>query len=165
MRDEDTQQWIYGGRCTGEFKFGRAGTGTEQIGIRFAVEYGERAGDRAVWYGTLESPQARELVQEVIEACTGKSFEDLGGWKRFFSQAKPMGKVLFLPALQVERVSLVFQQRSGDEQPRLTFINREGIAMKDAIDVEDRAELLKLFDRLDGATNEREHMRRAAGAR
>lgn len=128
----------YPGQCTGEkdVKFGRASTGTEQIGLLFRMTEGEHKGKTFAWYGSLKSPESIELVRGVLEACgwDGKSWTKLGP--------------LDAP------VSLVFdeqQSEDGEVFVVLAYINRLGLGMKDELDQKARQSLLARLDKMNGA--------------
>jgi len=142
--DNGSKQWTFRGRSTGEFKFGRAGTGTDQIGMLFEVLDGEWAGRKSVWYGTLGSSDAIALAREAIEACSGKPLEK---WTDVFGAATPRGNHLYLEELKKSEVTLVFEQRPDDDRPRLCFINRVGVFMKDELDARGVKGLLSRLDR------------------
>lgn len=128
----------YPGRCTGErdVKFGRASTGTEQIGMLFEMTDGEHKGRTFTWYGSLGSEASVALVRGVLEACgwDGKSWTKLG----------PLDKA----------VVLEFKEDADDDgnpYTYLAYVNRIGVAMKDELDVKERARLLANLDRANGA--------------
>lgn len=143
----DVKQWFFEGRATGLFKFGRAGNGTEQIGVLFEVLEGPWSGRKSVWYGSLSSEESQALVKEVLEAASGMT---IASWWDFFRPAKAKENgALLLEALRLQALTLVFRQEADDDRPKLAFVNRIGIAMKEPMSGQEVSTFLRS---LDGAT-------------
>lgn len=104
--------------------FGRAGTGTEQIGIMFDLVDGPDAGRQIIWYGFFNSEENGRRALKVMRVC---------GWDE---QAEDVLNPTGLDKNEVELVIKHERDRDGHAQTRVAFVNAIGVIMKPMTDDE-----------------------------
>lgn len=103
-----------------EWQIGKAGTGTEQLGVSFEVTQGEAAGERITWYGYF-TDKGFEITAKALRAC---------GW---------MGTDLSdLTGLDTNEVQIVVEhevsEADGNTYAKVKWVNKPGgIAMKELL--------------------------------
>jgi hypothetical protein len=102
-----------------KWALGKAGTGTVQVGVRFALldRAGQPTGPTGVWYGAL-TREALPSTVRALRAC---------GWKgQDITELKGGG------GLDANVVSLTVEEETyeGQTRTRIAWVNEPGIPMK-----------------------------------
>lgn len=114
--------------ATGEFEFGLASTGSEQVGIAVRVLEGEFDGRVFTWYGHFTEAAVERTIEALKHAgWNGEDFANLPG----------LGSREFQLTLTEE------QNQRGELFWRASFINPIGVAMKNKMDNASKASLAK----------------------
>lgn len=139
-----------------DLQFGKAKTGSHQVGVQFRVIRGVCEDERITWYGSFANQKAQEITFKGLQAM---------GWNP--STGLETAVDVLMEPTPVE-IAVITDDYNGVSKLKVMFVNRIGVVMKERVT---GGELTSFFREMAGAVtafsrdggsreNEREQQRR-----